>query len=180
MISRKKAVWTTVSLGCLLVGLGTAWLVCQKTVSLPFRQTNDALHEQDSPITLDLLIPAGIYIDEKMTIGQVVRLRFQMPGSRLTLFLAKISGVIPVRYRLVGTAILYVFWTFLFLVFFRIFTWMRYASALGISFLCGAIVYFFMPDLIIGRLDDWIFLVWSFVLLAAIRWRLKRKRTEST
>ncbi|MCK4486568.1 MAG: hypothetical protein KAU38_07390 [Desulfobacterales bacterium] len=138
------------------------------------------LHRQGSPITLDLLIPAGIHIDEKMTIGQVAPLRFQKTKNGLSSFVLKICDSIPVTYRLLGTATLYLFWAFLFLVFFRIFTWMRYPTALGISFLCGAVVYFFMPDLMIGRIDDTGFLVWSSAFLAIMRWHSKRKSLKAS
>ena len=176
MISRTKVLWTTMSLGCFLICLGVMYFIFHKTSSLPFRQTNDMLHEKGSPITLDFLIPAGIHIDHKMTIEDVGRLRFQRPGNKLALLLSKISESIPARYRFMGTAALYLFWTFLFLVFFRLFTWMGYASALGISFFCGAAVYFFMPDLVMGRTDDTIFLAWSFVILATAR----RRRMPAT
>jgi len=175
-----KILGIMVSFFCLFIGVGTIYIACHKALSLPFRATNDTLHRQGSPITLDFLIPAGIHIDEKMTIRQVVPLRFQKPKNRLRSFVLEISDSIPVRYRLVGTATLYLFWTFLFLVFFRIFTWMRYGTALGLSFLCGAVVYFFVPDLMIGRIDDIGFLVWSSAFLATMRWYSKRKRLKAS
>ena len=177
---RGKVLWVMVSFLCLLTGLGTMYIAGQKALSLPFRATNDTLHGQGSPVTLDFLIPAGIHIDEKMTIGQVAPLRFQKQKNKLSSFALKICDSIPVRYRLLGTASLYLFWTFLFLVFFRIFTWMRYVTALGISFFCGAVVYFFMPDLMIGRIDDTSFLLWSSAFLAKMRWHSKRKRLKAS
>jgi hypothetical protein len=180
MILPGKILPIMLSFFCLLIGLGTIYIGSQKALSLPFRATNDALHKQESPITLDFLIPAGIHVDEKMTIGQVAPLRFEKPKNTLTSVVLKTSESIPVRYRLLGTATLYIFWTFLFLVFFRIFTWMRYATALGLSFLCGAVVYFFMPDLMIGRIDDTGFLVWSSLFLATTRWFSKRERLKAS
>ncbi len=180
MTLRGKILRVMVSFFCLFIGLGTIYIACQKALSLPFRTTNDTLHRQGSPIALDFLIPAGIHIEEKMTIGQVAPLRFQKPKNRLRSFVLEISESIPVRYRLLGTATLYLFWTFLFLIFFRIFTWMRYDTALGLGFLCGAVVYFFMPDLMIGRIDDAGFLVWSSAFLATRRWHLKRKRLKAS
>ncbi len=40
----RKALWTAVSLGCLLVIVGTVYSLGRKSLSLPFRTTNDALH----------------------------------------------------------------------------------------------------------------------------------------
>ena len=180
MSLRGNVLWTIVSFLFLLIGLGTIYISCQKVLSLPFRATNDTLHTQESPITLDFLIPAGINIDKKMTIGQVATLRFQKPKNRLSSFIIIISESIPVRYRLLGTATLYLFWTLLFLSFFRIFTWMRYTTALGMSFFCGAVVYFFVPDLMIGRIDDTFFLVGSSAFLVIKRWSSKRKRLKAS
>jgi hypothetical protein len=84
-----------------------------------------------------------------------------------------------VKYRITATTVFYLFWTLLFLVFFRIFTWMNYTTALFISFLCGASVYFFMPDFIMGKIDDSIFLGWALTLLG-LRWWIKRKKVKGT
>jgi hypothetical protein len=153
----------------------SVYFLTKRVLALSFRQTNDMLHELDSPVTLDFLIPAGFYIDQKTTIGDVVQRRFRGPGDRLALVLKRISESVPARYRYTGTVLLYLFWSLLFLIFCRLFTWMTYASALRMSFLCGAIVYFFMPDLVMGRIDDIAFLVWAMVLLLLALWFRRRK-----
>jgi len=56
---------------------------------------------------------------------------------------------------------------------------MRYITALFISFLFGAAVYFFMPDLVMGKTDDGIFLAWALMLLSLLWW-MKRKRKKNT
>jgi len=180
MIADTKAFWMVLSVVFLLVGGAVLFFLGHKALGLPFRKTNDMLHDMDSPVTLDFLIPGGVYIDQKITIGEIVHRRFQKPGNRLALLMKKISESVPARYRYMGTALLYAFWTFLFLVFFRIFTWMAYASALRISFLCGAIVYFFLPDLVLGRLDDTIFLIWPMALFVTARCIGRRKAKTTT
>ena len=176
MTSKTKILLSVVSLLCFLIILGTVYFTCQKIFSMPFRSTNDALHQEGAPITLDSLIPGGIHIDEKMTIGQVVRMRFEKPRGRFNRFIQRISKSIPLKYRFLGAMVLYVFWTFLFLVFFRIFTWIRYIVALGISFLAGALVYFFMPDFILGKVDDVVFLGWAITFAVAGWWFSKQKK----
>jgi len=176
MTSKTKILLSVVSLLCFIIILGTVYFTCQKISSMPFRSTNDALHKEGAPITLDSLIPAGIHIDEKMTIGQVVRMRFEKPRGRFNRFIQKISESIPLKYRFLGTMVLYVFWTFLFLIFFRIFTWIRYIVALSISFLAGALVYFFMPDFILGRVDDVVFLGWAITFAVAGWWFSKGRK----
>lgn len=178
MTFRDKVLLSVVSLLCFIVILGTVYFTCQKIFSMPFRSTNDSLHKEEAPITLDSLIPSGIHIDEKMTIGQVVRMRFEKPRGRFNRFIQRISESIPLKYRFLGTMVLYVFWTFLFLVFFRIFTWIRYVVALGISFLAGALVYFFMPDFILGRVDDVVFLGWAITFAVAGWWFSKRRKLK--
>ena len=176
MTSKTKIFLSVVSLLCFLIILGTVYFSCQKIFSMPFRSTNDALHKEGAPITLDSLIPGGIHIDEKMTIGQVVRMRFEKPRGRFNRFIQRISKSIPLKYRFLGAMVLYVFWTFLFLVFFRIFTWIRYIVALGISFLAAALVYFFMPDFILGKVDDVGFLGWAITFAVAGWWFSKRRK----
>jgi len=180
MSLRGNVMWASVSFLFLFIGLGTLHISFHKVLSLPFRATNDTLHTQESPITLDFLIPAGIHIDKNMTIGQVASLRFQKPRNKLRSFIVIISESIPVRYRLLGTATLYLFWTLLFLSFFRVFTWMRYTTALGMSLFSGAVVYFFVPDLMIGRIDDTFFLVGSSAFLVIKRWSSKRKSLKAS
>lgn len=166
------------SLLCLLIVLGTLFMIGQKVFSMPFRATNDALHKQEAPITLDFLIPGGTHIDDKMTVGQVIRIRFDKPKGRMNNFIKEISKQIPFKYRFLGTLALYLFWTFLFLIFFRIFTWMRYVLALSISFFAGSLVYFFMPDLVLGRIDDVGFLGCAIAFAGAGWWYARRKKLQ--
>ncbi len=173
---KTKILLSMVSLLCLVIGLGTIFIIGQKVFSMPFRATNDALHKQEAPITLDFLIPGGTHIDDKMTIGQVIRIRFEKPKGRMNNFIKEISRQIPFKYRFLGTLALYLFWTFLFLIFFRIFTWMRYVLALSISFFAGSLVYFFMPDLVLGKIDDVSFLGWALAFSGAGWWYARRKR----
>ena len=176
MTLKTKILLSVVSLLCLVFGLGAIYFISHKILSMQFRKANDTLHKQEAPITLDFLIPGGIYVDENTTIGEVIKIRIQKPRGRFDRFLGKISESIPPKYLLLGTVVLYIFWTFLFLIFFRIFTWIRYLIALGLSFIAGALVYFFMPDLILGRIDDVAFLVWAVTFMVAGRWYSKRRR----
>lgn len=179
MVIRAKILWTVLSLVSLIAIISVFYTGFRKILSLPFRQTNDLLHEQGFPLTLDFLIPAGRYIDETITVKEILHYRLHKPGKRFHLFLSKVSESIPVKYRITATTVFYLFWTLLFLVFFRIFTWMNYTTALFISFLCGASVYFFMPDFIMGKIDDSIFLGWALTLLG-LRWWTKRKKVRGT
>ncbi|MEJ2365306.1 MAG: hypothetical protein P8017_11620, partial [Deltaproteobacteria bacterium] len=78
----------------LVIAVGTAYLISHKIFSLKFRATNDALHKQQVPITLDFLIPGGTYVDEKMTIGEVVKVHLQKPRRKLDDFILKLSEII--------------------------------------------------------------------------------------
>jgi hypothetical protein len=178
MTFRTKMLMSAVSLLFLVFGAGTVYLISHKILSMEFRAANDALHRQEAPITLDFLIPAGTYVDATMTIGEVVKIRIQKPKKKFNSFLRKFSESIPRKYLLLGTMILYLFWTFLFLVFFRIFTWIGYSVALSISFFAGSLVYFFMPDLMFGRIDDVIFLGWAVAFTVACRLYSKRRRLK--
>ena len=179
MVIRAKILWTVLSLVSLIAIISVFYTGFRKILSLPFRQTNDLLHAEGFPLTLDLLIPEGRYIDETMTVKEVLHYRLHKPSKKYHLFLSKISENIPVKYRVTATTVFYLFWTLLFLVFFRIFTWMRYTTALFISFLFGAVVYFFMPDFIIGKIDDSIFVGWALALLGLRLW-MKRKNVKGT
>jgi hypothetical protein len=178
MVIRAKIIWAAISVICLVTITGVLYTGFRKILSLPFRQTNDMLHKNDFPLTLDFLIPAGFYIDEKITVKEVLYHRFREPGQKAHFFLSKIAESIPVKYRIAATTVFYLFWTLLFLVFFRIFTWMRYSTALMLSFFLGAAVYFFMPDFIMGRIDDGVFLAWGLTLFSLWWWK-KRKSARN-
>jgi hypothetical protein len=178
MTVKSKLLLSLASLFCLVVAGGTVYLIGQRILAMPFRAVNDTLHQQDAPITLDFLIPGGTHIDDNMTIGQVIKARIDKPKGKFQSFLEKISKIIPGKYLVLGSLVLYIFWTFLFLVFFRIFTWFRYSMALGISFFAGAVVYFFMPDLVLGRIDDLAFTGWAVAFGVTGWWFSRRHRPK--
>ena len=103
MTPKTKILLSMASLLCLLVGVGTIFIICQKVFSMPFRATNDALHKREAPITLDFLIPGGTHIDDKMTIGQVIKIRFDKPKGRMNNFIREVTKQIPFKYRFLGT-----------------------------------------------------------------------------
>ena len=55
---------------------------------------------------------------------------------------------------------------------------MRYVVALTLSFFTGSVVYFFMPDLVLGSIDDVVFLGWAIAFAGAGWWYAKRKRLQ--
>jgi len=171
-----KVLWALVSAALLVLGATGIYLGYQKVISLPFRATNDYLHQRNAPVTLDFLIPGGTYIDEKMTIREVARLRFAQPKDRVEQAIRQLSEMVPLKYRLLAAAAVYLLWVLLFLAFFRLFTWARYTTALAASFFCGALVYFFMPDFVVGRWDDVGFLAWSLASGGALFWYRRRQR----
>ncbi|MGB5992448.1 MAG: hypothetical protein WBG61_09005, partial [Desulfobacterales bacterium] len=70
MAIRAKILWAVLSLVSLIAIISVFYTGFRKILSLPFRQTNDLLHEQGFPLTLDFLIPAGRYIDETITVKE--------------------------------------------------------------------------------------------------------------
>ena len=154
--------------------------VVKHILQLPFRPTNDKLHQKGSDFTLDFLIPEGTYIDEKMTIGAVIKIRTQKKTSLYDALLRSIADLIPGRYRFGADFILFVFWTFLFMTFFRVFTFMRYGSALRLSLLFGGGVYYFLPDFSPGKIDDAVFIgipLAIIILRAYMSWRGKKRNS---
>jgi len=146
--------------------------------SLPFRKTNDALHAGRSAFTLDFLIPRGRYIGPEMTIGEVIRLNFKASLSPIERTVSAVSDIIPDNYKMLLNTVFFFFWSFLFLTFFRLFTFLRYTRALSASLVLGGITYFYMPDLSPGIADDMIALVSPF-LLFVIFYALARKRSKT-
>jgi hypothetical protein len=172
---RSKLLWALVSVALFVLGATGIYVGYQKVMSLPFRAANDYLHQRNAPITLDFLIPGGIYIDEKMTIREVARIRFAQPKDRVEQAIRHLSEMVPLKYRLLAAAVFYLFWVLLFLAFLRVFTWARYTTALAASFFFGALVYFFMPDLVVGRWDDVGFLAWSLAFGGALFWYRRQR-----
>jgi len=153
-----------------------AYFTAQYILKLPFRATNDSLHQRDTGFTLDFLIPAGTYIDKKMTIGEVLQIRFKKEKSIYERLLGTISGLIPPKYRVIADLILFCFWLFGFMVLFRIFSFMGYTRSLRASLVFGGITYYFMPDFSPGRLDDAVFLGIPILIIVLRIIFLRRKK----
>lgn len=150
-------------------------------LDLPFRSANDGLHRIKSPLTLDFLIPAGTHLDEKITIGEVLSIRIKKQAPLYQEVLRSLLKLISPQYRYLADLILFLFWSFLYLTFFRIFTIMGYGRAIRASLLFGGCTYYFMPDLSVGLVDDLVFVcipVFIIVLGIYLR-RNKRKRMKA-
>jgi len=89
----------------------------QHILQLPFRPANDALHKDGAAMTLDFLIPGGTYLDEKVTIGEVIKIRLRKTSGPFEKVLQPLSDLIPPRYRYLGNILLFFFWTLSFLTF---------------------------------------------------------------
>jgi hypothetical protein len=155
----------------------TAVVLVQQAIQLPFALTNDNLHKKGSAFTLDRLIPAGFYIEGTMSIQDVIAIRLRQETSALMAALQSIADLIPLRYRLFADFIQFCFWTFLWMTFFRVFTFMGYGRALRTSLLMGGIMYYFMPDFSPGKMDDAVFLCIP-ILIILIRAFLSRKNRQ--
>ena len=153
----------------------SGYLLIRHLLQLPFRATNDTLHETKAPITLDFLIPAQTYLDEKITIGEVIRIRFKRESSTYETFLRTLSDLIPRKYRYIADLVLFLFWSFLFMTFLRVFTFVGYGRAFRVSLVLGGITYYFMPDLSPGRIDD-VILVGIPVLIVILRGYAHRRK----
>jgi len=154
-----------------------AALVVNHFLNLPFRSTNDALHEKKSSYTLDFLIPAGTHIDDKTTIREVIRIRTAKKTSTYEGMLQAITEMVPNKFLYMADLILFLLWAFLFMTVLRVFTFVGYRRALRISLLLAASVYYFMPDLSPGRIDDGFFILVA-VLIIALRVILKRRKKK--
>jgi hypothetical protein len=175
----KKAVFQIVILLVLAFACLGGYLLVTHVLALPFRATNDALHKQESPVTLDFLIPGGVHIDKKMTVKEVMNIRLEKRTGAYDKFLNSISGLFPPNYLYVGDGLLFIFWTFLYLVFLRVFTFAGYGRALRVSLLLGGVTYYFMPDFSPGKVDDAIFVgVPVLIIIGRAYLSSARKRKE--
>lgn len=157
----------------------TGYFIGRDILELPFRATNDALHKKESSFNLDFLIPGGIHIDEKMTIGEVIKSRTKKGTSLYRKGLHTLSDLIPIKYRYIADLILFSFWTFLFMTFFRIFTFMGYGRALRVSLFLGSCTYYFMPDFIVGRGDDIFFIGFALLIIIIRAYIHQRKKKRN-
>lgn len=150
----KKIVPQILLLALFMAFLLSGCIVVKHILHLPFRVTNDTLHENDTLVNLDFLIPAGTHIDEQMTIGEVLKIRMHQKASPFEKMLHAVSQLISAKYRYLANLFLFCFWSFLFMTFLRVFSFMGYGRAMRVSLILGGITYYFMPDLSAGRIDD--------------------------
>jgi hypothetical protein len=151
-------------------------VLVRQVLQLPFGPTNDHLHKRGSAFTLDWFIPAGTYITSAMTIQDVITTRFQQETTRFRTALESLSGLIPLRYRLLLDLALFFFWSFLWMFFFRVFTFMGYGRAVRTSLLLGGIMYYFMPDFSPGIVDDAVFLGMPILIILVRSFLYQKKR----
>jgi hypothetical protein len=157
----------------------SGFLLVRHILQLPFSSTNDALHKRGSAFNLDYFIPSGTYLDQKITIGEVVKLRINKERSFYERVLRGFSDLIPGRYRYMADLFLFFFWFLCFMTFFRVFTFMGYGKALRGSLLLGGVVYYFMPDFSAGKSDDIAIIgLPVFIILLRIFIRRRRKRNK--
>jgi hypothetical protein len=145
----------------------------KRFLGLPFRHTNDLLHQKGSPITLDFLIPAATYVDDRMTIEEVIKVRFTKERAIHEKWLRSLLSIVPERYRHLANLVLFGFWFFCFMTFFRVFTFMGYWRAFRVSLIMAGVTYAFMPDLVPGSRDDFVFVALPATLVVG-RWFLYR------
>ena len=161
----------------------SGYLFVRHILHLPFRSTNDALHKRGSAFNLDFLIPGGTYIDEKITIGDVIKLRISKEKPFYERVLRAFFGLIPPQYRYLAGLFLFFFWFLCFMTLFRVFTFVGYGRALRVSLLLGGLTYYFMPDFSPGRSDDLCFIGLPLLIILLpkyiLRWREKRKALET-
>ncbi len=175
----KKSIPQIILLLALVLLCAAGALFVKHILDLPFRSANDELHAINAPGTLDFLIPGGTYIDEKMTIGEVIRVDAGKKMSTYEQMVDSVSRFIPLRYIIIADLFLFLFWSFLFMTVLRIFTFLGYGRALRISLLLAGVVYCFMPDFTPGRIDDAVFVAVP-VLIIVLRavFRHKKRRTK--
>ena len=156
----------------------SGYFLTKHFLRLPFRSTNDSLHKKESPITLDFLIPSGTHIDEKMTIGEVIKVRSKQETTFYEKILKSLSTLIPGKYCYLADLVLFAFWSFLYMTFMRLFTFMGYGRSLRISLFLGACTYYFMPDFTVGKGDDFFFIGVA-LLIIILRTYIHRRRAKS-
>jgi len=154
----------------------SGFLLVRHILHLPFRPTNDALHQKKSAFTLDFLIPSGTHLDENITIGEVVKIRFTKEKAPYKKVLCAFFDLIPHRYRFLANLFLLLFWFLCFMTFTRVFTFMGYGRALRGSLLLGGITYYFMPDFSPGKGDDILFISIPLFIILFRTYIHKKKR----
>ncbi len=162
--------------------LGGFFLV-RHILQLPFGPTNDALHKKEAAFTLDFLIPSGTYLDEKVTIAEVIKIRTTKEGPFYGNIIKGFSDLIPPRYTYLCDLILLLFFFFCYMTFLRVFTFMGYGRALRGSLLLAGLTYYFMPDFSPGKMDDLFFIGFPLVIILLrvyIRRRKKKKEIPQT
>lgn len=159
--------------------LAVGYAITSHILALPFRSTNDKLHRMESIVTLDLLIPGGVYLDEKMTIGEVIKIRVYKTSPHYHKMARMLSDLIPYPYRYLANFLWFFFWFALFMTFLRVFTFLGYARAVRASLLLGGFAYYFIPDFSPGRLDDISFIGLALIVISIRFFMVRRKKCRT-
>ncbi|MDB4444151.1 hypothetical protein N9174_02295 [bacterium] len=112
-----------------------------------------------------------------MTIGEVIKVRSKQETTFYEKILKSLSTLIPGKYRYLADLVLFAFWSFLYMTFMRLFTFMGYGRSLRISLFLGACTYYFMPDFTVGKGDDFFFIGVALVIII-LRTYIHRRRAK--
>ncbi len=154
----------------------SGFLLGRHLLRLPFRSTNDALHKRESAFNLDFLIPSGVHLDDKITIGEVIKTRISKGKPFYERVLRAFFDLIPSQYRHLADLFLFFFWVFCFMTFLRVFTFMGYARTLRGSLFIGGLTYYFMPDFSPGKGDDLFFIGFPLLIIFLRTYMVRRKK----
>lgn len=174
----EKVIFQILLLILLVVFCVGGFFITNHFLQLPFRSTNDSLHKKESPITLDFLIPGGTHIDEKLTIVEILNVRFEQETTFYEKILKSLSALIPGKYLYFADLILFVFFSFLYMTFMRVFTFMEYGRSMRLSLFLGAFTYYYMPDFTVGKGDDFFFIGVA-LLIIILKTYIQRRSARS-
>jgi hypothetical protein len=178
-VAMKRAIIQSLLLIFLVTACLGGYVLARHLLQLPFRRVNDALHQKKSSINLDFLIPAGTYINDKMTIKEVLEARFRKKTGFIETTLESLSHLIPRYYLYVADFVLFGSWVFLYLTFLRVFTFMGYGRALRVSVFLGGCTYYFMPDFTPGKTDDVSIMLMVFLILGTRAYLVRKRKKKS-
>lgn len=174
--TKKRIVLQLVLLVVIAALCSGGFFFAKRILQIPFRSANDALHEKDAALNLDFLIPAGTYIDKKITIGEMLKIRLEKKSSPFEAVARALSEQIPAPYIWLGNLLIFFFWSFCALILLRIFTFMGYGRAFRTSLFLGGCTYYFMPDFSPYSREDVLFVTCPFLLILFRSFWIRRKK----
>lgn len=176
---RRYVVRTLAALMAALVIIATLAGITHVGLNLNFKKTHDFLAKHDLGWITETIYPHPKLVGPEFTIGQVISERWKTRLTWLEQAAVKVDEMIGLRMQIILRVVFWLWLCFVFMTFFRVFTFMGYTRSLRTALFMGALFYAMLPNPTRTTWDEYTFLsIGAGIILLRFIWVRSRRRKK--